>query len=334
MLRTVAELTQAILGMLKEEDAGRVALYHYLKNFTGADEPVTPELINRFYAEALQLPHWQSKRQELHVDIQDLLQKFFSQSHSGFRLDHVWNLARIQLIMIEHPENLYVTVKNHEQSHLLEGENLRVMQDGNTRSVAIKRGAAGDITVRTYSNIVRVHGDRLIPLGPDQELSYDAGLELLTHRMQRLKTSAHNQVRFVMRSPQEIEAQFVSGFAFRQAQVAKIAALTQEPRIFYPLKRLERFYVYRPSDPYYMEIISSLDRALRMLHAKAEGAEQYALQAFDGGQIAFDQIFPDDKALYSRLRELARIISSRQREVSGEPQQRRISSRTTPEIHR
>jgi hypothetical protein len=107
-----------------------------------------------------------------------------------------------------------------------------------------------------------------------------------------------------------ITAQFVTGYVFRQVQTLTFAHVNQEPRIFFPLKKLERFYIYRPSDPYYADLIKSLEQAVVMLQTKKDGAFDFAKQTFESGQIAFDQIFPDDKVLYSRLRELAKWITS------------------------
>ncbi|MDZ4678068.1 MAG: hypothetical protein SGI74_11250 [Oligoflexia bacterium] len=304
-----------ILGSLKDEEAGRVGLYHYLKNFSQPQDPVTPDLLNQFFADCLQLPHWQEKKTELYTDIHDLLQRFFSQVGASFMLDQLWNLPRLQLLMVTQIENLYITVRNYEQSFLKEGENLRLIPEGDNRIVAIRKNAQSNVAVRTYNNLVRIQGSSILPLGPDQELHYDAGLELLPQHIQKLKPAPHSQVRFLVH-PSGVEAQFISGFAFRQSQVIKITAISQEPRIFYPLKRLERFYVHRPSDPYYMELITTLDRAIHAVRTHTQGTETFVRQAFEGGQIAFDQIFPDDKALYMRLKELAKLMSGHAGQVS------------------
>jgi hypothetical protein len=307
-MRSAAELGSFILGSLKDEEAGRVALYHFLKNFHEPEDAVTPELINGFFAQALLLPYWQEKRQELYTDIRELLQKFFTLSGAVFTLDQLWNLPRMQLILLNHIESLYLTVRGYEQSRLKEGESLRVLPDGESRVVTIKKLARGEINVRTYSNLVRIHGAGLAPISHDQELHYNAGLELQHDRIQHLKPAPHSSARFIVGAG-GIAAQFISGYAFRQTQTLKLPAISQEPRLFYPLKRLERFYVYRPSDPYYIELIGTLDRAIQMIHSGTEGAMNYARSTFEGGQIAFDQIFPDDKQLYGRLKELARLIS-------------------------
>lgn len=323
-MKTVGELGAYILGSFKDEEAGRVALYHYLKNFCTPQDAVTPEVLNTFFAECLQLPHWQEKKSELYSDIQELLQKFFSQVGNVFSLDKVWDLSRFQLVHIIQAENLYAIVKSFETASLKEKESLRIIPESETRVVIIKKELSGSIIVRSYNNLTRVSGANLIPIMPDQELHYDAGLELQLHRFQRLKPAPHSQVRFNINEHQ-INAQVTSGFAFRQCQIFRLQSLNEDPRIFYPLKRLERFYVHRPSDPYYMELMATLDQAAQMLHNKTDGACTFAQQAFACGQMALDQLFPDDKALYFKLKELVKMIaqvpkSSRFKEVENAEQ--------------
>ena len=312
----VGDLTTYILGAFKSDDDGRVALYHYLKNFYPEDITVRPELINDFYSEALHLHHWQEKQVSLQTDVQDVLQRFFSQNSEPFRLDQLWDLSRLQLISLSNSENLCQIVREFEQDRTGEGENIRVILDSapdcDTHALSIRRTPLGEVVVRTYGNLVRIQGSKLFPLCPSQEVFYDPGMELKRGLVHKLKTGTHSQVRFIIDpgTGTSVSAQFINGFAFRQTQSLSLANINQESRIFFPLKRLERFYIYRPSDPYYMELISTMERALLLLQTRREGAYDFARQAFDGGQIAFDQIFPDDKALYTRLRELAKWITS------------------------
>jgi hypothetical protein len=225
-------------------------------------------------------------------------------------MDQLWDLARMQLIAVEDPENLFYCVNEFERAQQLEAEQIRILQEDKHRLIVIKRKADASYVIRCYGNITRLERNRLVPIGAEQELFYDPGLELMNGAVQKLKTTANAQIRFAV-TPNGVLAQFIAGFAFRQAQEVRLHNLREEPRIFYPLKRLERFYVNRPSDPYYAEVISELDRALHMHKSHAPGASAALLAAFDSGQIAFDQIFPDDKPLYTRLRELAKLLTSK-----------------------
>jgi hypothetical protein len=311
VMSTISVFNAFNLGSFKDEESGQVALYHYLKNFYHEESQLTPEVINRFFADCLQLPYWQEKRVELYNDILDALKRFFVQAGgSQFTFNQLIDISKIQLISISNPENLFATIQSFEKNMLKEGETLRVLLDGENRALIIKRFYNGDVTVRTYSNLARLASNTILPLTHDQELLYDSNLELRPNATQLLKTAPHSQVRFQIRR-ESVTAQFISGFAFRLNQSANFASLSQEPRLFYPLKRLERYYINRSTDPFYVELISTISKAVQMAGNPSDDALAFARQAFEGGQIAFDQIFPDDKALYSRLRELAKLVSVR-----------------------
>jgi hypothetical protein len=320
-MKNVEGLLSFILASLKDEDGGRVALYHYLKNFLLADAQVTPSIINAFFSEALQLPYWQTKKEPLQKDIQELLQRYSAASGEPFRLDQVWDVTRIQIVALEHPENMAQSVLEFEQNTKNDGDHLRVILESKSRVLSIRRLADGSMIVRGYNNFNRIVGNRLIPLGPDQEIHYDATLELALGVVQKLKASANSQVQFVA-TREGLNVKFIAGYAFRETQNLKVPSIHHEARLFYPLKRLEKFYVHRPSDPYYIEIVNTLENALKMLQNNAEGAQAFALEAFDIGQIAFDQVFSDDKGIYLRLKELAKFVNlsrrpeSRPKEVS------------------
>jgi hypothetical protein len=142
-------------------------------------------------------------------------------------------------------------------------------------------------------------------------------MELKLGATQIVRPNPHSRVRFQFSTEGGIDVQVLNGYAFRQSQTLSIRDIREEPRIFYPLKQLERFYIYRPSDPYYIELTNALDTALQMLQQKTEGGLEYARRVFEGGQIAFDQIFPDDKPLLARLRELAKHLTSNPRELTN-----------------
>src|SRR5271154_3633092 len=103
-MANVGELTTFILGAFKSEDDGRVALYHYLKNFFPTETLITPLLINEFYAEALYSHYWQERKTNLQSDVQEVIQRFFSQSNDPFRLDLLWDISKFQIIPITHSE--------------------------------------------------------------------------------------------------------------------------------------------------------------------------------------------------------------------------------------
>src|ERR1017187_7775793 len=156
MGKLVSDLTAYILASLKDEESGRVAFYHYLKNLCNPTQVINAKLINTFFAEAMQHPHWQENREALGRDITALLQRFYSQPGivPPFTFDQLWNLPRLQLLMINQIEDLYMIVKASEKEDLADGESLRLIPDGETRMVSLRRSKDGELNVRTFNSLV------------------------------------------------------------------------------------------------------------------------------------------------------------------------------------
>jgi hypothetical protein len=313
---TTQHLASFILGSLKDENSGRVALYHYLKNFSPAHESLNPTLFNDFFAQCLQITYWQEHKKELHEDIKDLLTRFFASKKLAFSPDKIWDLSKTQIVPVTACENLYLAVKNFEHSVAREADSVRVIPDGESRMVVLIKNAQGLFTVRTYSNLCRIQGNQLIPLSADQELIYNQVLELQPHVVQKTRLAPHHQIRFEI-NEEGVIAQSVTGSAFRQAQIFKMNSLMENSALFFHLKKLEKFYIHRASDPYYVELLTQVDKACTMLKNNEIDAVVFARGTFEMAQIAFDQIFPDDKIVFMKLKELTRlmVLKNQQREV-------------------
>jgi hypothetical protein len=321
-MASVGDFTSYLLGSLKDEESAQVALYHYLKNFYHDESSLTPELMNRFFEESLHLPHWQAKKNQLFIDVTESLSRFFKmerfESPTGsapFNFKELLDLVKMQFIFIHQPSSLHSVVMNHERASLKEGESLRVLLQNDTHALAIKRFQNADVVVRTYNNFAKISGHLVLPLAPLEELHYDSHLELRSNATQILRTAPHSQVRFQIKD--EVVARFISGFAFRLSQEITTKSVANEARIFYPLKRLERYYVDRNSDPFYSDLVVSLERAISNTTSEQNPLSGQNHSVFENGQIIFDQIYPDDKTLYLKLRELAKLRSNQKSKGSA-----------------
>ncbi|MBK9294545.1 MAG: hypothetical protein IPM57_08885 [Oligoflexia bacterium] len=300
---TTAQLAKRITQNITHDNAGRVALFHFIKNTCRGDEEVTTQFINDFFAECLLLPSWQEKRVELYKDIKELLYQF------QINLDQLWDLQKMQLVMLQSAQNLYSAVKFHEAKLNKESTTFRVIPDGEHRMVVLRKNPDGNFIVRTYGNTAYIQGKDVVPVKYDQELVYGPTLELCMGVTQSIRLSAHTQIRFEI-SENSIIAQTLSGFAFRQSQIVELKYLSDFTPLFFHLKKLEKFYVYRASDPFYMELIQNIDRAL-------QGSGPASRKTLEEAQIIFDQVFPDDKVLYMKLKELAKLVALSPRDLQG-----------------
>lgn len=315
-MATTSELVSFLLASFKGEDAPRLALYHYVKNFVPGGQTVTVDLINRFLADCLLLPYWQAKKDILSEDILDVMTRFNAQFGEIQGWDRFWKVSELQILDVQNIQNLFLVIKRHEREAIHPGESLRLITMPD-QILVVRKTTAGTISVRTYGKAVFVSEDRLVPVGPTQELIYEPNLELKNEMVQRLRPTPYGQISFAQHQG-IIEVRFVSGFLFKLESQTKIRSPSQEAKLFYPLKNLEKFYVYRESDPYYVELFHTLKKALQVVEEGTPDAQNFARQAFSCGQNAFEHIYNDDKPLHLALRELAKRVNPLQKPAAPE----------------
>src|SRR4051794_35382238 len=61
----VTALAQHILSLEPDKDPARLALYHFLKNLCDAAEPISSQVLNRFFCRSLTFAHWQAEKTKL-----------------------------------------------------------------------------------------------------------------------------------------------------------------------------------------------------------------------------------------------------------------------------
>src|SRR5690606_12423902 len=80
----------------------------------------------------------------------------------------------------------------------------------------------------------------------------------------------------------------------------------QTPEIFHPLKALEARYINLNTDPFYLELVTILEKAITLLASNRPESLAMVQSALDRGQFALERIFPHD----SRLKNLVWTLTS------------------------
>jgi len=85
--------------------------------------------------------------------------------------------------------------------------------------------------------------------------------------------------------------------------------LHRYPVLFYPLKRLEQFFINRKSDPMYIELTGLLEKALELMNTGHPEAFKFANAAMERGRLALEHIFPDDKLVRLLINNLEKTLA-------------------------
>ena len=304
----VTSLAQHILSLEPEKDAARLCFYHYLKNLCEPMEPVTTELLNRFFARALLHGHWQQNKLALFGEAQLSLAHYLDTYRESLDLSGVLRPADIQAIPVENVNNLQRLIVKWLERQLTPHDQFRVVPEGADRVVAIVQMADKSLRAAVFTGNVALQDGEIYPLCTDFGLMYTPDLQLDQRHVYSLEVGPHAAARFRM-GPEGCRGIVVRGYTFQKYSVMEGGGLHRYPILFYPLKRLEQFFVNRKSDPMYVELMSLLETALELLKQGHPEGRTFGSKALERGRLALEHIFPDDKMTRLLIENLEKTLA-------------------------
>ena len=295
----VSALAQHIFTLHPDKDAARLSFYQYLKNLCDATELVNAELVNRFYVRALGFTHWQENKAALFNETEAALQHFQDTAGQVLPLQGLMRATDLQVIAVENLRNLEVIVQKHLESTSTPYDRVRVLREGDSRVIAITLQGDRSLKITSYPRALILSEGVLAPLHTENSLYYTPDLQMSPLMIQQIEVGPHSSARFHT-GVEGLRGSFVRGYTFQKFGSIDGGGLNRYPLLFYPLKRLEQFFVDRKSDPMYLELTSTLEKALEMLgQGVTPDTFRFAHAALERGRLALDHIFPDDK--FARL---------------------------------
>lgn len=304
----VTALAQHILNLQPDKDAARLSLYHYLKNLCEATEPVNSELMNRFFCRALTFAHWQQEKSHLFHETAAVLQHFQDTQGVLLPLNEMFRADDVQVVPIESIRNLDLVINRYLERSASPYDQYRTINEGEDRINAIILQGDRSLRVTVFPKVLAIREGELLPLTLDYTLFYSPELQLHPMMIHQVEVGPHTSARFQMR-PDGIHGTIVRGYTFQRYATMDGGGLHRYPVLFYPLKRLEQFFVNRKSDPMYVELTNLLEKALELTSAAHPEALKFAEAALERGKLALEHIFPDDKLVRLLINNLEKTLA-------------------------
>lgn len=325
-MMNVTGLAQHILTLEPAKNAARLCFYHFLKNLCEANEPVTRNLLNKFYARALLFAHWQENKNELFSEVQACLKRYLTafpgdDEHTIAELTQAWRSQDLQVVPLETQNNLLAIVYRSLEREIGPQEQFRVLPDGDDRAVAVVLTADKTIRVTVYPPYAKIFDGEISPLCSDFTLNYGSDLLLSGGSLQQLDVGNHTAVRFRF-TPEGCKGVFIRGYTFQKYAAMEGGSLHRHPILFYPLKRIEQYFINRKTDPMYVELTGILEKAAELLNQGHPEGVKFGTQALERGKLALEQIFPDDKLVRLLINNLEKTLAleAARQEVRPTPQ--------------
>jgi hypothetical protein len=309
-------------------DAARLAFYHFLKNMCEPGEPLSTATLDRFFRRAMTHAHWVENKAALFDEVANCLQHFSNQNSEPIPLPPFATAAELQIVRAESFRTVERVVEDWIQTQQGPTDQVKILRDranparpdSDDRLIVCKLNIDRALSVYTFDRLLALREGRLEPLVDDMVIHYTSELAIEGHRFSQVEIGPHTIARFkndtIATSP-GIRGLAVRGFTFQKSVSFEGGDLHRHPLLFYPLKRIEQFFVNRQTDPLYIELTGLLEKASDLLSQKHPESVRFAEAAMERGRLAFEQVFNDDRLLRLLLENLERALQLERRPLSS-----------------
>lgn len=292
-----------------------LTLANFFHHYPDPTAELNGDVIMEFYFRALEFPYWQKNRKELSKEVRAQLESFLRHRKAGINLEKLVHAEELQVIEIESPREFQIVAENHFKSVEKTGECRKVIPlEQQSLMVHILEGGA--VKIRQLLHLACLHRGQLKPF-PGLVLHYNRRLELEPNHPQSLRLDAFSAAHFQQTS-NRFKTEVLKGYNFRRHEQLETETLQKNPKLFYALKRLEKHFIDIHSDPFYKSLIHRLESSARQIQLNPHQDLEPALDAYEQGRLAVQEVFPDDKQLELLVKDLGHhLILAWQSNKSG-----------------
>ena len=310
MMATIHQLTQYLFGLNHQANAARVAWFNYNKNHCEGSTLLTPEVLNRFLCRALTHQYWQNHRTLLATEVFQSLEKFFLRHSEKNSLDFtkIHNPETLQIITVDDLSQWSQICKKYVEMQVNTDTQIESLNDGKRTALILKLFADKTLQVQCFENIAMIQEGELIPLCEDLSLFYEPHLELSPRFIQHISVAPHTTSRFIITQDLRLSGSLIRDHSFQKYDMFTGLELKNCIRVFFPIKKLEQFYINPKTEPYYQELVGQLEKIIAFLKSKNPNCYSLAKSVVDKAKMAADSLYPSDKALPSLINESEKLI--------------------------
>jgi hypothetical protein len=298
-MNSVTQFAQYLLRLDPQKSQGRLALFNYMKHILDPQDPFTPQTIENFYARALNFDHWQVQAQSLSQEVREDLAGYLKQQNLETpEWKNIRHADEIQIIDLKHLRDFEQIIKNSEGSRQKSGDKIKLMKISDEEVISLFLSSLGTLEVQVFGPKAMVIGARLFPLAPRCHLHYSSNMELMPHVRHILQGSMMTTISF-FQDEQGLNGLVTRGHTFQKFETFLRARVNDNQDLFSSLKRIERNFINPQSDPYYQELVQSLEKANRAVqspHGRAFNIPA-AEKTLQKGSLALRNAFPNDRLL-------------------------------------
>lgn len=301
----ITDLLKYIAELHPQNTAARLALYNFLRNFQFHEEDFNEQCLNRFFAHALEYPHWQANKAQLGKEVQIIIDGFFRKNkiqNPNWSFKNVILPQNCQILELQNFQNVIEVSAAYAKSITCETDKFKIIPDNGRKVVLVVLHEDSTVTIYSFDKKFTIRHGTLEPLRIDLKIQYDAQLELKENVIHTLEIAPYLVGQFIIQN-KEVRGSLLRGYVFQKYYELTAHPLEDQPKIFVALKRLEQFFIEKASDPYYHQLVNMLEKLPREILKTERGNELSAIRRIEKADIAFAEIFIGDKTLGQLIQE-------------------------------
>jgi hypothetical protein len=310
-MRTNGDFGKFLFDLKPQTTPALLSFYNYIRTYTDLDGPFLPETVSSFYIKALSFEHWQLNAIELSQMCSSAIFRFIGADINAKAWANLRKPEQFQILKIQNTKDQLEMIKQYLHSENPKTSS-QIFCDKNNIAHAVLVLANGNIQVRSFDDHAYVQNGRIIPLIQDRKLEYSKNLDLLQNVRQQISISTHVTANFTV-TTEMIIGSYIRGYSLQSFQKIDLYGFHQDSNILYALKKIERFFIDRASEPLYVELVQVLEQTLDFLKRGTNGSHELGKKAYVRGQNALENIFVDDKMLEILLNEIDTYIAAKEK---------------------
>lgn len=310
LIKYLNENNQSLTALKPIEQTFLNYLTYHLEPFS----IVTSDTLDNFFRLCLEYPHWQQNRALLGQEIREFFQGQNSEQALLEDLDQVKWPENTQVIEIENKADLTDAIQGYLNSIYKKGEKYRLVVDQD-KIFALILKPDFSVSVQFFDRKMVIHHGHLEPLRKDLCLHYTKDLELDSEKLQKIEVAPYAVAQFRAENGL-LSGCLIRGYTLQKTFEFKDSPMESFPKLFYSLKRAEQHFLSRESDPFYQQLLQSLESAIQALNESQMDSIQLATDTMAKTQNALEFVFTGDRVLSLLLRDLQHTLALRHRTVA------------------
>ncbi|MFN7905185.1 MAG: hypothetical protein ACK5P5_08375 [Pseudobdellovibrionaceae bacterium] len=278
----------------------RLAFYNYLKSEVDGNEPLSQKLLEDFFGQCLEYPHWLANKNHLGREVFHILQNinsFFV--HQSFDFKNLRFPQDMQVFEIENPKDILQASERYIETLCGNLDKYRIVSDTSKRCYGLIARTDRTCEIHQLDRKFTLRDGLLQPLRKDIVLHYDADFNLKQEVVQCCEIAPYLLCYFKLNNKSLISGSLLRGYVFQKLSEFAAIPIEQCGRLEEYVRRLEMIFfekneTLRPTPPNLSSETLELDQVANQKSISNQGEfENLISQA----ERALKTSFQEDKNL-------------------------------------